>query len=295
MKAAQTVNLKFDTLKTTVFDYLIISLGAVVYALSVVVFTSANNIAPGGFTGIATMLNHLFSLPIGMFIFVMNIPLFVWGAHENGLRFLAKTIFATFAVSAAIDGLSPVVPSYTGDTMLAAIFGGILNGAGLGIVFYRGGSTGGVDVVALNLHKRFPFVSTGKIIMLTDVLVLAGAYFVYHSLESALYAGVTIFVSIRVIDAISYGTSRGNGKLMFIITEKYDEVSAVILNNIKRGVTLLDATGAYSGEKRRVIMCALRPQQVFKITSSIKKLDENAFIIVTTAGTIQGSGFAHST
>ena len=131
--------------------------------------------------------------------------------------------------------------------------------------------------------------------MLSDVVVLAAAYFVYNSLESALYAGIAIFVSIRVIDAISYGTSRGNGKLMFIITNKYDEVSTVILNNLKRGVTLLDGEGAYSGEKKRVIMCAVRPQQVFKITSGIKKIDKNAFIIVTTAGAIQGSGFAKDT
>lgn len=131
--------------------------------------------------------------------------------------------------------------------------------------------------------------------MLSDVVVLAAAYFVYNSLESALYAGIAIFVSIRVIDAISYGTSRGNGKLMFIITNKYDEVSTIILNNLKRGVTLLDGEGAYSGEKKRVIMCAVRPQQVFKITNGIKKIDKNAFIIVTTAGAIQGSGFAKDT
>lgn len=286
------MKLKADNVKTTVLDYLIITAGAIIYALSVVVFTSANNIAPGGFTGIATMLNYLFSVPIGMFIFIMNIPLFIWGAYENGIKFLTKTIVGTLLVSIAIDVLTPIMPVYKGDTILAAIFGGILNGAGLGIIFYRGGSTGGTDIIAVNLHKHFPFLSTGKIIMLTDIVVLAAACFVYHSLESALYAGIAIFVSIRVIDAISYGTSRGNGKLMFIITNKSDEVTAVILNNLKRGVTLLDGEGAYSGEKKRVIMCAVRPQQVFKITKGIKNIDRSAFIIVTTAGAIQGVGFA---
>lgn len=286
------MKLKADNVKTTVLDYLIIAAGAIIYALSVVVFTSANNIAPGGFTGIATMLNYLFSVPIGMFIFIMNIPLFIWGAYENGIKFLTKTIAGTLLVSVAIDVLTPIMPVYKGDTILAAIFGGILNGAGLGIIFYRGGSTGGTDIIAVNLHKHFPFLSNGKIIMLTDIVVLAVACFVYHSLESALYAGIAIFVSIRVIDAISYGTSRGNGKLMFIITNKSDEVTAVILNNLKRGVTLLDGEGAYSGEKKRVIMCAVRPQQVFKITKGIKNIDRSAFIIVTTAGAIQGVGFA---
>ncbi len=282
----------FSDVRTTVFDYIIIALGAVTFALSVVIFTSPNDIAPGGMTGIATMLNHLFGLPIGTLIFVMNIPLFIWGAVENGFSFLTKTIVGTAFVSLAIDLLTPVLPIYQGDTILAAIFGGILNGVGLGIIFYRGGSTGGADIIALNIHKRLPHISTGNIILMVDFAILVMAFFVYNSLESVLYAVIAIFVSIKVIDTISYGTSRGNGKLMFIITNHYDEVSQGIMTELERGVTLLDGEGAYSKEKKRVIMCAVRPQQVFKIQNAVKKLDENAFIIVTTAGTIKGRGFA---
>lgn len=281
-----------NTVGTAAIDYLIIAVGAVLYALSVVVFTSPNNIAPGGFTAVATMLNFMFSLPIGTFIFLMNIPLFIWGAIENGLNFLTKTIIGTAFVSVAIDVLTPFVPVYTGDTLLAAIFGGILNGIGLGFIFYRGGSTGGTDIIALNIHKHMPYVSMGNIILIADFLILVMAFFVYNSFESVLYAIIAIFVSIKVIDTISYGTSRGNGKLMFIITNKYDELSKTIMNNLERGVTLLDGEGAYSGEKKRVIMCAVRPQQVYRIQNSVKSIDENAFIIVTTAGTIRGRGFA---
>lgn len=281
-----------NTVRTAAIDYLIIAVGAVLYALSVVVFTSPNNIAPGGFTAVATMLNFMFSLPIGTFIFLMNIPLFIWGAIENGLNFLTKTIIGTAFVSAAIDVLTPFVPVYTGDTLLAAIFGGILNGIGLGFIFYRGGSTGGTDIIALNIHKHMPYVSMGNIILIADFVILVMAFFVYNSFESVLYAIIAIFVSIKVIDTISYGTSRGNGKLMFIITNKYDELSKTIMNNLERGVTLLDGEGAYSGEKKRVIMCAVRPQQVYRIQNSVKSIDENAFIIVTTAGTIRGRGFA---
>lgn len=281
-----------NTVGTAAIDYLIIAVGAVLYALSVVVFTSPNNIAPGGFTAVATMLNFMFSLPIGTFIFLMNIPLFIWGAIENGLNFLTKTIIGTAFVSVAIDVLTPFVPVYTGDTLLAAIFGGILNGIGLGFIFYRGGSTGGTDIIALNIHKHMPYVSMGNIILIADFVILVMAFFVYNSFESVLYAIIAIFVSIKVIDTISYGTSRGNGKLMFIITNKYDELSKTIMNNLERGVTLLDGEGAYSGEKKRVIMCAVRPQQVYRIQNSVKSIDENAFIIVTTAGTIRGRGFA---
>ncbi|MCD8027004.1 MAG: YitT family protein [Clostridiales bacterium] len=283
--------LNFKAVGTVAADYLIIAAGAIVYAMSVVMFTSPNNIAPGGMTGIATMLNYMFSLPIGLFIFLMNIPLFVWGAVENGISFLTKTIIGTAFVSIAIDVLTPFLPAYSGDLIIVSIFGGILNGIGLGFIFYRGGSTGGTDIIALNIHKHFPYISTGNIILIADIATLIMAFFVYNSIESVLYAVITIFVSIKVIDSISYGTSRDNGKLMFIITNHYDDVSDSIMNNLERGVTLLDGEGAYSGEKKKVVMCAVRPQQVFKITSSVKKIDPNAFVIVTTAGTIRGKGF----
>lgn len=281
----------FETVRTTALDYLIIAAGAVLYAMSVVIFTSPNNIAPGGLTGIATMLNFMFSLPIGTMIFAMNIPLFIWGAIENGVAFLTKTIIGTAFVSIAIDVLTPILPAYKGDTILVAIFGGILNGIGLGFIFYRGGSTGGTDIIALNIHKRIPYVSTGTIILLADIATLVMVYFVYRSIESVLYAIVAIFISIKVIDTISYGTSRGNGKLLFIITNDYDKVSSEIMKDLERGVTLLDGQGAYSGEQKRVIMCAVRPQQVYRITSGVRKIDPNSFIIVTTANAIRGKGF----
>lgn len=286
------MELTSDMIKTGILDYIIIAFGAAVYATSVVMFTSPNNIAPGGLTGVATMINYMFGLPIGTLIFLMNIPLFIWGAVENGITFLTKTIVATGLVSIAIDVFSLFLPAYSGDTILASIFGGILNGIGLGLIFYRGGSTGGTDIIALNIHKHMPYITTGNIILVSDLIILVMAFFVYNSLESVLFAIIAIFISIKVIDTISYGTSRGNGKLMFIITNHYDELSDEIMKQLDRGVTLLDGEGAYSKEKKRVVMCAVRPQQVYKITSAVKKIDEHAFIIVTTAGAIKGKGFA---
>lgn len=278
---------------TLFFDYLVIFAGAVLYGISVAMFTSPNNVAPGGLTGVATMLNYMFSLPIGIMIFVMNIPLFIWGFIENGKGFLTRTLVATALVSVMIDVLTPILPAYTGDTILAAGFGGVLNGLGLGLIFYRGGSTGGTDIIALNLHKHFPFISTGTIILVSDILVLLMVFFVYHSIENVLYALLVIFISIKVIDAVSYGTSRGNGKLMFVISDNYEEVSANIMKNLKRGVTYLNGEGAYRGKDKKVIMCAVRPQEAYKITSGIKNVDPNAFIIVTTAGAIKGRGFVN--
>ena len=130
---------------------------------------------------------------------------------------------------------------------------------------------------------------------MSDILVLLMVFFVYHSIENVLYALLVIFISIKVIDAVSYGTSRGNGKLMFVVTDNYKEVSMDIMKNLKRGVTYLDGEGAYSGKPKRVIMCAVRPHQVYKITNTVKSVDKRAFIIVTTAGSIKGKGFITKT
>lgn len=276
---------------TAVTDYSIIILGAIVYAVSVVIFTAPNNIAPGGLTGIGTVLNYLYDLPIGVIIFVFNIPLFVWGAIENGIKFLTKTIVGTASISVAIDVMGLFLPNYTGDLMLASIFGGILNGLGLGIIFYSGGSTGGTDIVSLNIHKHYPHLSTGSIILAIDAVIIIFAAIIYKSLESALYAVIAIFVSIKVIDAINYGFSRDNGKAMFIVTNKYKEITDELFLSVKRGVTLLEAQGGYKMDDKKVIMCALRPQQVHKVIKIIKSVDENAFTIVTTAGAISGNGF----
>ena len=280
--------------KNSITDYIIIALGASLYAASVAVFTSKNNIAPGGLTGVSTMLNYLFSLPIGAMIFLMNIPLFLWAFFKNGKGFVVKTMTGTALVSVFIDIFQVVLPFYSGNIMLAAIFGGALSGLGLGLIFARGGSTGGTDIIAVSLNKRFPHISTGRLMLLSDAVVLTAAAIVYGNIESALYAGITIFVSVRVIDAVTYGTSRGNGKLIFIISDSYDVISREIIQKLGRGVTVLNGSGAYTGNSKRVLMCAARPNQVVKITKGVKIIDKNAFIVVTTANSILGEGFYNS-
>ncbi len=278
----------------TVTDYAIIFVGAVLYAASVNMFTSPNDIAPGGLTGVSTMLNHLFGLPIGIMILVLNIPLFIWGAVENGKKFLTKTVIATVFVSIIIDVMAPFSFRYEGDTLLAALFGGLLSGVGLAFIFYRGGTTGGTDIIARNIHKHLPHISMGTVILCADAVIFIAAALVYHSIESALYAVITVFVSTKVIDTVIYGVAHDNGKLMFIVTDKYEELSLVIMEQIGRGVTQLDAHGAYNNDRKKVLLCAVRPSQVHKTKVLVNSVDENAFIIVTTANTISGKGFAQS-
>ena len=279
---------------STIGDYVIIFVGAVLYATSVNTFTAPNDIAPGGLTGVSTMLHYLFSLPIGVMILVLNIPLFIWGAIENGKKFLTKTIVATVFISVLIDVMEPFSFKYEGDTLLASVFGGLLSGLGLAFIFFRGGTTGGTDIVARNIHKRVPHISMGTVILGCDALIIASAAFVYHSIESALYAVITVFVSTKVIDTVVYGIAHDNGKLMFIVTDKFEELSKTIMEQVGRGVTLLDAQGAYSNDTKKVLLCALRPSQVHKTKVIVNSVDENAFIIVTTANAISGKGFASS-
>ncbi len=278
-------------MRRIVKDYLVISAGAVLFALSVSMFTSPNQIAPGGVTGIATLLNYLFSVPIGTFILIVNVPLFIFGYKSIGKNFLAKSIVGTVLVSVAIDVFSLFVIPYKGDMMLAALFGGILNGTGLALIFSRGGSTGGVDIIATFINRKRPHFSVGNIILVADIFIIIISAIVYKSIESALYATIAIFVSTKIIDVIIYGTSRNNGKMMLIITTKHQLILNNLLNIVSRGVTVVDVVGGYSGECKKMLICALRPQQVFKANNAAKELDPNAFIIVTTAGIINGTGF----
>lgn len=276
---------------TKIKNYIIILAGSILYALSVIIFTAPNNIAPGGLTGIGTILNYLFSFPIGTFILIMNVPLFILGFKVLGRDYLVKSAFATASVSVMIDVLSPIIPSYHGDTILVCLFGGVLSGAGLALIFSRGGSSGGTDIVASVFHHRFVHISIGRFILISDVIVVISSAFVYKNAENALYAAVAIFVSSKVIDVVSYGTSRDNGKLMFIITEKSGIILPRLLTEVSRGVTVLSALGGYSGNNKKILLCALRPNQLYKANLIIKSADKNAFVIITTATSVSGLGF----
>ena len=272
-------------------DYLVITAGAMIYALSVNFFTAPNNIAPGGVTGLATMLNHLICVPIGATALILNIPLFIWGAIEAGARFITRTVIASATVSILIDLVAIISFRYEGDRILAALFGGILSGFGIGLILLRGGSTGGTDIIGRNLHARFPYLSVGTIILLSDAIIIILSAIVYGRIENALYAVITIFISTKVIDAVVFGFSRDNGKLLIIITADPKTVARDLIHKAHRGVTVLKATGGYSGESRGVILCAAHSRDAYRVRSVISEADPTAFIITSTANAISGLGF----
>jgi uncharacterized membrane-anchored protein YitT (DUF2179 family) len=181
------------------------------------------------------------------------------------------------------------VPVYTGDKILAGIFGGVLFGAGLGLIYIREGTSGGIDIVNRIINKKRPHLRMGVIMLTSDAVVITAAMFVFKSIESGLYAIIAIFVSGRVADLILYGGLEG--KLMLIFSEKFEEISRKILNEEGRGVTFLKGVGAYSGVDRNVICCAVRKAQYAQIKRKIVEVDGNAFIVIANAGEVLGNGF----
>lgn len=274
-------------------DTLFILAGSLIFAASVNVFTAPNNLAPGGLTGLATIVNYASAdrFPIGITILVLNIPIFIWAFVEGGWRFVAKTIAATVASSLAIDFAAPFMPAYRGDMLLTTVFGGFLAGLGLALILSRGATTGGTDMIATLLGKHFPHLSMGRLLLAIDMVIVVFSAFVYRNYESPLYAAIVIFITSKVIDTVLYGFSSATGKMMFIISPKNLEIADRIMSELDRGVTELKARGCYTKQDNGVLLCAVRRQEVHKTYRIVHELDPNAFIIVGEAGEINGEGF----
>ena len=277
--------------KTILLDLAFMAAGAVVYAVSVNAFTSPNNIAPGGVTGIATMLNYLFSTPIGLVAFLINIPIILWAVVDIGYKLVAKSVAAILLSSVAIDLLAPIIPSYQGNMILVALFAGLCEGLGLSLTFLRGATTGGTDMLARLLGRRMPHLSMGKLMLAVDGLIVLASAFVYGSIENAMYACIVIFVSTRLIDSILYGTDVGTGKLFFVMSPKVRQMGDRIIREVDRTVTYLDSHGGYTNEPGETMLCAVRRFEVFQVQAIIREEDRDAFVIVGDAGQITGEGF----
>lgn len=280
-----------DRAREILMDFLFYAAGSILCAVSVRMFTAPNHIAPGGVTGLSTVINYLSGWPIGMMSLLLNIPIFLWAILQIGYKLVGKTIIATVCISVAIDLFGLFIPAYSGNPMLAAIFGGCLDGAGLSLVFMRGATTGGTDLIARLLNRRIRFISMGRLMLCVDLVVVVISALVYRSIESALYAIIAIFVSSRLIDTILYGTDVGTGKVIFIISEKSEEIAEEILRDVERGVTFLNSRGAYTGREGEVLLCAAWRYEVVKIKDIVLSIDKDAFLIIGDAGEISGEGF----
>lgn len=282
------VKIHRNKVKEFLIDTFIFVLGGILYSIAINCFLSKNNILNGGFTGIATILNYLFDLPIGTVIFIMNIPLFLIAFKKLGARFVLRTVWATLINSTFID-LGVLLPVYQNDLLLSSLFGGALVGLALGIIFIRNATTGGVDIIAKLVKLHFPHISIGRSILFFDAFVVVLGGIIYKNFESMLYASVVIFVSAQVLDYVIFGVSRG--AMILIISEQSEKLCNMILSDLDRGVTILKAQGGYSKQDKDVLLCACFDNQTHKLIKKIKSADENAFFIVTQSKQILGNGF----
>lgn len=280
-----------NKVKEYTMDAIFFIAGGLISAVSVNVFTAPNNIAPGGLTGLATMLNYLFGLPIGVGNLILNIPLFAWGFYALGFKFLAKTCVATLIYSLCIDLTVGFMPQYQGDPILTIAFGGLLAGVGLALILMRGATTGGTDLAANLVSRKIRFFTLGKLIMFFDLIIVAISAAVFQNFESPLYAILVIYITSKMIDSILYGTDSGTGKMMFIISPKNDQIAQRIMEEMGRGVTELKSKGCYSGVEGGVLLCAVRRQEVYRTYDIVHSIDPTAFTVVGDAGEIVGEGF----
>ena len=270
-------------------DLCLVVAGSAIFSVSVNMFSAPNNIVQGGLTGIGTVANYLFSLPIGAVMLVLNIPLFALALRHLRLKFVVKTVVSTFVFTTLIDLGTYVIPPYKGDMLLGCIFCGMLSGTGLALVFLTGATTGGTDIIAMLIRKKKSGISMGNIMLLADLVVILLSFLVYREIESIMYAVIVIYISAKAIDFVLYG--REHTKLIFIITAKKDAVLSAILLEIGRGASVLSVTGGYTGKEKNLILCAAKKMQIREILRLTQAKDPKAFTVVCDAGQVIGEGF----
>ena len=276
--------------KKNLIPFVVITLASAVYALGFVWCYAPNGIAFGGVTGVAQILNYLAPvLPVGVTVIVLNIPLFILGWKLIGGRLLVSSLYAMFLSSVFIDVLTPLYDWQPMDPMLASIFGGVLMGLSLGLVFQRGATTGGTDLLARLLKLKLAWLPMGKLLMGIDLAVIVLVAAAFGTLKAALYGLVALYISSIVMDGVLYGMD--TAKVAYIISDRNEEISAAIFQGLDRGVTILHGQGAYTGKEKDVLMCAFKQREITAIKAAVKEVDPEAFLIVCDAHDVLGAGF----
>ena len=268
------------------FAWIKIIFGCFIAASAYPLFITPHNIAPGGLTGVAIILNYIFHVPVGITSFLLGVPLFIIGWRTVSAQFALRSLGATAIFSVFIDILP--FPSVTDDYLMATLFGGILLGVGLAIIMTGNATTGGTDMLAQMLHHYFPSVKVGVFLTALDGCVVLAAWFTM-SANAALYALCNIYICARVIDMMLSGW--GSAKACYIISNRAAKVAERIMLELDRGVTLLDATGAYSGEQRKMIVCVAGSREIPRVKRIVKEEDPTAFLFITDTHETLGEGF----
>lgn len=287
---------KKSIVAATAKKYAIITVGCIIYSFGVALFLDAYALASGGLTGIAIMISYLAhgKIGTGWLILIFNIPLFILGAVFFGKRFIISTLFATAASSGLIElwtyTLLQFMPN-TENILIPAVVGGALYGAGLGLVFRAGSTTGGTDIIVKLLRKRFRHLRTGIISMIIDIIIIGASGFIYKDMELLFYTTLSVIIFTAFFDWVLYGGN--SAKLVYIVTttENKTAICDGILKELDISATVIDGKGAYTGNERAVIMCAIKNFLYPRLRDIVRNVDHNAFTIVTSAKEIYGEGY----
>jgi len=271
----------------TFIDLALIVTGSLLMALSVDIFLDPNNVVPGGFTALAVFANRWWGWPVGVTLLALNVPFLLIGMRVLGPAFGPKTVFAILFSSLAIDALRPVLPTVRGEPLLYTLYGGLLYGLGLGLVFRANATTGGTEIPAKLLEHFYGVRMSGSLLAM-DVVILLLAAFVF-GLAPALYALIAVWVMARVIDFVEEGFAAA--ATAFIITSAPEAVRAAIIEQLERGVTLLRGEGGYSRNERIILMTTVGRRQLGALRQAVSAADPDAFMVINPSHEVLGEGF----
>ena len=269
-------------------DILVCIIGSALVGTALSVFTIPNEIAPGGISGLSTALAYMLGVRVSVLSLVLNIPIMLAAYRLLGKRSFFYTLLSTALLSGFIE-LASFLPVYTGNILIAAVYGGVLTGIGIGILFLRNITTGGTDLIALMLHKAFPNVPNGTILAVIDGIVVLIAVLVFQKIEVALTSVLTIYFSSKVIDLIAQGVDYA--KVIYIVTDKGKELSAVLNSSTDRGNTVIKAFGGYTGAEKQLVITVTRRNVLAQTLRLIHATDPAAFTFVTDSTEVHGEGF----
>ncbi len=284
---------KFRTILLELFALLV---GSAAYASALFCIMDRNHLAPGGISGISVMLHYVWpKIAVGTAYLVLNIPILILGFICLSRKFMFYTLIATGMVAgfsnlfALLEAEGIWAPALTDVPILAALYGGAALGVGIGIVMRGGGSTGGTDVLAKVVRIRNKQFRTGPLILCADAVVITASAFVFQDIETALYAGVGAVVSAKILDLVLYGSDET--KKLLIVSERHEAIAQRFMKELDTGVTYLDGRGAYTGEKRPVMLCMVKKHLFTKAREIVTEEDKNAFLIISSASEVFGEGY----
>ena len=276
--------------KRTASAYFWITVGSILYGFAFDWFYTPNLIGYGGITGVGQVVNAFIpAIPIGMFVLVINIPLFILGWKFIGGHLLVTSLYSMVVSSVAVDAFALIIDFQPMDQMLAAVCGGAMIGLSLGIIFAKGATTGGTDLIARLVKLKLPWISMGNMLLVIDTAVVVLVALAFGNLTTALYGFIAQVVCAYVTDMVLYGLD--TAKVAYIISDHNEEIRRTLVEDLDKGVTILHGQGAYTGAEKKVLLCAFKQREIATIKSAVKGLDPNAFLIVCDAHEVLGEGF----